>query len=238
MTPPSGVGALLLDLDDTLVTTSDAIEVGRAAANAVLVARRPEFAARADALREAFHTATDETWPDARAGRIPDTTYHEVRMDRAFARLGLRDIALRRDMVAAYLDASYSALHLYPDAEAWLARRDRATPTALVTNGLSTIQRRKILKFRLDRHFPVIFVAGEFGASKPDPSILLAAAAALGAPPAACLMVGDSPERDVAGARAAGMKAAWVNRPKAPLDAAPPTPDLEWPDLSPLAAPR
>ena len=45
------------------------------------------------------------------------------------------------------------------------------------------------------------------GAEKPDPRIFQLALERLGTPAAASIFVGDSTERDVAGARAAGMRA-------------------------------
>ena len=56
----------------------------------------------------------------------------------------------------------------------------------------------------------------------------------LGVPAVQCLYVGDSQHDDVQGAKAVGMKAAWVNRTGAKLDAKYPTPDYEIKDLREL----
>ena len=48
------------------------------------------------------------------------------------------------------------------------------------------------------------------GLSKPDPAIFAHAAARIGLPPTAVMMVGDSFERDVQPARSIGMKTAWL----------------------------
>jgi putative hydrolase of the HAD superfamily len=50
------------------------------------------------------------------------------------------------------------------------------------------------------------------GKAKPDPSIFSAALAGLGVEPADAAMVGDSPEDDVAGARALGLRAFLLDR--------------------------
>jgi HAD superfamily hydrolase (TIGR01549 family) len=52
----------------------------------------------------------------------------------------------------------------------------------------------------------------EHGKTKPDPSIFSAALAALGTLPENAAMVGDSPEDDVAGARALGLRAYLLDR--------------------------
>ena len=55
-------------------------------------------------------------------------------------------------------------------------------------------------------------VSGELGAGKPDAAVFDHALGLLGAEREDAVMVGDSLECDVAGARAAGLGAVWVNR--------------------------
>jgi FMN phosphatase YigB (HAD superfamily) len=52
-----------------------------------------------------------------------------------------------------------------------------------------------------------------------------AAARELGVAAEACLVVGDSLKADIAGARAAGMRSAWVNRSR---EAQPAEPRPDW----------
>jgi putative hydrolase of the HAD superfamily len=54
--------------------------------------------------------------------------------------------------------------------------------------------------------------SAEVGAAKPDPALFAAALEVAGAAPAEALHVGDSPEADVAGARAAGIEPVLVVR--------------------------
>ncbi len=70
--------------------------------------------------------------------------------------------------------------------------------------------------------------------AKPAPQIFHAACARLGLPPDAVLHVGDDPELDVAGARAAGLRTAWINRTRATWPHAH-IPDLTVCDLHDLA---
>lgn len=78
---------------------------------------------------------------------------------------------------------------------------------------------------------PVILTRDDVPRCKPDPGHLLAALERLGVPPAAAVMVGDHP-MDVAGGRAAGMRTVGVRlagRPADTFDAA--RPDLVIDDL-------
>lgn len=104
--------------------------------------------------------------------------------------------------------------HIIPDAEteSLLDTLNAAQiPFGVITNG-SARQWRKIEALGLDRRTSCIFVSETFGIQKPDPAIFHAGAACLGIPPADILFVGDNPIADIAGARAAGMPAAWLHR--------------------------
>ena len=57
-----------------------------------------------------------------------------------------------------------------------------------------------------------------------------------GVTPAATLHVGDDPRRDVAAARALGMRTAWVNRDGAVWPDELPAADLQFTDLAGLTA--
>ncbi len=61
---------------------------------------------------------------------------------------------------------------------------------------------------------------------KPDPAIFAGALRLGGATAAATVFVGDSPVYDVAGAKAAGMRAIWVNRTGVPWELGEPGPDV------------
>jgi putative hydrolase of the HAD superfamily len=63
-----------------------------------------------------------------------------------------------------------------------------------------------------------IVVSAETGARKPDPAIVQDALRRLQCPPARALMVGDSPETDIAAARAAGVRGVIIDRVGAAAD--------------------
>jgi putative hydrolase of the HAD superfamily len=83
---------------------------------------------------------------------------------------------------------------------------------ALVTNGASCLQREKLAASGFERYFDVIAVSGEVGVGKPAAAIYTQTLERLGVRAASAAMIGDSLERDVEGARAAGLHAVWLNR--------------------------
>ena len=90
---------------------------------------------------------------------------------------------------------------------------------ATLSNGNADLARIGIA-----HRFEVSLHAASLGFAKPDPRAYDALARALTLEPAQILFVGDEPQADVVGPRAAGMRTAWVNRAGAdwPAQLAPP----------------
>lgn len=84
---------------------------------------------------------------------------------------------------------------------------------AVVSNSEGTVA-AVLAEVGLARAFDTIVDSWEVGIAKPDPAIFHVALDRLGVPPGAAVMVGDTPATDVAGARAAGVRAALID----PLD--------------------
>lgn len=96
---------------------------------------------------------------------------------------------------------------MYPGAAELLLELRPRLPLGVITNGPGNVQRPKLEALDYLRYFeePRVFVSGEFGARKPDPSIFLAAARSAGVAPRDCVMVGDAREFDMP-AKAVGFR--------------------------------
>ncbi len=80
----------------------------------------------------------------------------------------------------------------------------------LISNGGPT-QRRKLARARLPaERFAAIVISSEVGVAKPDPAIFGLTLERLGLAHDEALMVGDSPEHDIAGAHAAELASCWI----------------------------
>jgi putative hydrolase of the HAD superfamily len=107
-----------------------------------------------------------------------------------------------------------SACLLFPDASQTLSSlRASGLKLGLITNGSIRMQSRKLACLALSPMFHTILISDAEGISKPDRQIFLRALERLNANPAQAVFVGDHPEVDVAGARAAGMQAIWRRDP-------------------------
>ncbi|MFS8855788.1 HAD-IA family hydrolase [Synechococcus sp. H55.7] len=67
-------------------------------------------------------------------------------------------------------------------------------------------------QLQLGSYFSSLTLSTQVGYAKPDPRIFQAALAAQGIPPAAACHIGDSHREDYQGAKAAGLKALWLDR--------------------------
>jgi putative hydrolase of the HAD superfamily len=219
--------AVSLDLDDTLWPVLPALEQADRDLDAYLREHHPEVA-RAwpiPAMRELRAQVAAER-PDL---AHDFTTQRHLTMQRAFAACGIDEAPLE-----ALWDVYFAArnrVELYTDTLPALERLSARLPLASLTNGNADLGRIGLLA-----HFRHHISARDVGAAKPDPRIFLAASRALEVEPEHILHVGDDPVLDVAGARAAGLRAAWINREGRPWPAElGPGPDLTLADLGALA---
>ena len=103
-----------------------------------------------------------------------------------------------------------AACLLFPDALETLATiRASGRPIGLITNGSVRMQSGKIECLALASVFDVILISDGEGIAKPDPEIFRRALTRIGAGAKRAVFVGDNPEADIAGARAAGMRTIW-----------------------------
>jgi HAD superfamily hydrolase (TIGR01509 family) len=101
-------------------------------------------------------------------------------------------------------------------------------PIAILTNGWSELQERKI-EHALGEFPGPILVSDLLGAYKPSAAAFRQLEEALGVTPAELWYVGDNPVADIAGARAYGLRAVWLNRggDAYPAELAEPTAQIE-----------
>jgi putative hydrolase of the HAD superfamily len=110
-----------------------------------------------------------------------------------------------------------NACVLFPDAVQTLSSlRASGLKLGLITNGSVRMQSRKLECLALSPRFDNILISDAEGISKPDRQIFHRALERLNVNPARAVYVGDHPEVDVAGARAAGMQAIWRRDPRVP----------------------
>lgn len=189
-------------------------------------------------LTAAYYAAVERVWEEIRDTLAPPWGNMD---DRGIVQRVWR-VALQRTPASG--DASARA------TEAWTALRSADAPIyddviecldalrgrfrlGVLTNGSTATHLPKVEASGLRGYFGSVTTT-DVGAGKPLRAIFDHALATLDAVPSRSVYVGDSPDRDVAGANGAGMTSVWINRTGAELAAGDPVADAEIASLHEL----
>jgi len=93
------------------------------------------------------------------------------------------------------------------------ALRAAGKKLGVITNGPVEWQSRKLRTLGLVDYFDDVIISDAVGVAKPDARIFNLALERLGVEAAESMYVGDHPQIDIAGARAAGLRAVWKRVP-------------------------
>jgi HAD superfamily hydrolase (TIGR01509 family) len=230
---PRSAGTVIFDLDTTLVLDMDhALDSFRVAA-AEVAPRDPEVLADAaigaarDLWRSSEHVALGKSlgiaswevlWADF------DGCHPSLEPMRTWApefRLRVWEQALTAcgseptepgAAARAFVAAQRRPHPLVPGGvEALRAVAAAGRTVAILTNGPPDIQRHKLSQLDCDELLAAVVISGELGIGKPAPEAFAHVLDLAGAEPADSVMVGDSWNRDVEGARDLGMAAVWLS---------------------------
>lgn len=126
-----------------------------------------------------------------------------------------------------YRDQIVALMDLDPEVPASLTRlRLAGWRVAVATNGSTAQQSAKIRRTGLDAHIDALAISEEVGAAKPDRRVFQVAAQRCGARlEDGGWMIGDCPERDVAGGQRVGLRTMWMRRGRT-WDPTTPQPDV------------
>jgi putative hydrolase of the HAD superfamily len=116
------------------------------------------------------------------------------------------------EVAAAYRTAYLRARRAVPGALELLGAIRAHAKIGVVTNNVVVEQVEKLAHLSMTELVDVLVISEEAGVRKPDPAIFRIALARAGASADQAVMLGDSWGSDVLGARAAGVRAVWLNR--------------------------
>lgn len=110
-----------------------------------------------------------------------------------------------------YINHLSSHNHLFPNAIEILEHLKPNYKLHIITNGFQEVQNKKIRNSNLDRFFDVIIDSEMAGVKKPDPYIFELALKKANVSAEKSLMIGDSLEADILGAKSVGLHALHFN---------------------------
>jgi HAD superfamily hydrolase (TIGR01509 family) len=206
-----GVRAVLCDLDDTLFdhrgATRDALARLRLDVPAFDCWSLDEFDARHRVILEALHL-------DVLNGLRSIDDARRERFARLLLAAGADGSPDQHQMASAAYRRVYQAAWRPVAGALALAAAIKSAGVSLViiTNNLSAEQRLKLAWCGFDPYVDALVTSEDVGVSKPRPEIFDAALARVDVDRTEAIVFGDAWETDIAGARAAGLRAVWFNR--------------------------
>lgn len=159
----------------------------------------------------AYEKHNNRLWAEYEAGNLRKEVLRSLRFHLTMKDFGINDYDLAERFGWAYVDRCPRKTNLFPHAIALLDYLRPKYRMAIISNGFPEVQDIKLKSCGIANYFDRIFISEVVGYQKPRPEIFHAAATAFNASKKHCLMIGDSWENDILGARNYGIDQVYFN---------------------------
>lgn len=201
---------VIFDLDDTLIDFATTRGIASTSLSDVLL--REGFDAAA--YMEHFAKLDKRLFSAFELGQLTRAEYRQLRFSHPFSAMGLvppLEIVQRLNKI--FMDCVNDSPILYPDVMPTLERlQKQGLRMAILTNGPSDGQRRKLKATGLGDVVHHVAIGEEVGFSKPSPQAFHSVVDRFAFDKGHALMVGDSPILDYDAALSAGLRALLLDR--------------------------
>lgn len=158
-----------------------------------------------------YAEVNEKLWELYRQGLMPKKILSKQRFDESFEKHGT-PVNIGGEVVNdAYLAEMPFQTKLVDGARKVLDYLHGRYEVAIITNGFKEVQYEKLKKSELSQYFRKIFISEEVGAQKPGRKIFEHALKSMNAPKKSSLMIGDSWDADIIGARNFGIDQIFYN---------------------------
>ena len=173
----------------------------------------------------AYKMINSSLWLDFEKGLISPSKIRVERFDQLFNQFNIKtNTTVFGDV---YLDFFAEAGFLIDGAEDIVNKISSQTTTAIITNGLSIVQRSRFSKAPIMSQFKDVIISEEVGCAKPNPEIFEITFEKLNHKNKnATLIIGDSLTSDIQGGVNFGITTCWFNPKRSPNNSDL-TPDFE-----------
>lgn len=202
---------ICIDLDDTLVCFDGvSVSAWRTVCGA-FTEKHPEV--DTEKLIAGIRSYSSWYYGDPERHKVGRNRLHETRRDIvkvAFERLRAGSDAQAVEVADAYSELRAAQIYLFPmvhETLDWI--RQKGIGLLMITNGEAVLQRAKIERFGLERHFDCILIEGELGYGKPDPRIYRDALTCLGTDTGNTWIIGDNISWEVEIPKQLGFTCIW-----------------------------
>lgn len=159
---------------------------------------------------KAYHRINTLIWKEFEMGEITQKDLKVERFRRLRDALGLTFSP--DEFAEKYMHHLSQASFVYPEAEALMEKLQGKYKMAIITNGLTQVQKRRIRNAPFARYFQEVIISEEIGISKPNPEIFIHTLEKLDHKDTeSVLMIGDSLTSDIKGGEKSGIDTCWYN---------------------------
>ena len=162
-----------------------------------------------------YHHHNEIYWDRFRKGYINREELRWKRMWRTLVDFKITDESLAKEMSERYLDILPTKTNLFPHCmEVLNYLQDKGYPMHLITNGFEKTQHQKIKNSGIDHFFKHMITSEQAGIMKPHAAIFEYALELTQSKAEACVMIGDTLEVDILGAKNMGIDTIYFNPAK------------------------
>lgn len=158
-----------------------------------------------------YEEVNDEKWAQYRAGIIDKATLRSTRFVDSLKKFEIDHPEVAHKLEVEYIKRSPHKTILFPNALSTLEDLGEKYELHIITNGFTEVQDIKLSKSGLKPFFKSVITSEHVGVNKPDPKIFLHALESAGAKRSRSVMIGDSLDADIRGARRVGMHQVYFN---------------------------
>jgi len=180
----------LIDADNTL------FDFDRAERDAFIeVFRKIDYSGSINKAYRQYSFINKKLWKLLEKQKISIETIRRERFQILFKSLHIKEDATC--CALDFIEELSRKAYLLPHAEKVLRYMTGRSLLCLITNGIASVQRGRLVRAGIESLFSDIIISEEIGCAKPDPEFFKKAIARLNLPVFAILCIGDSPTADI-----------------------------------------
>ena len=153
-------------------------------------------------------------WQQYHEGKITQQQLRVQRFSSTLTKLGLEPTQVPEGLHEAFTTICPTKTAVFPYTHETLAYLQGKYELHIITNGFQDVQAIKMEASKLGQYFSHVITSETIGCTKPDKRIFEHAMERAGVRAADCLMIGDSLEADILGAKNAGIDQVFFNPEK------------------------
>lgn len=150
-------------------------------------------------------------WDEYGKGLIDKNTLRYDRFHEALNKFEIADRDLSKKIANDYIAFSPLKTNMFPHAQEVLYYLNKKYSLHIITNGFEEVQYIKLKNCCIEHFFDQVITSERAGFKKPDVRMFQYSMNAVNSSPANSLMIGDSLDADIIGARNAGLHQVYFN---------------------------